>query len=278
METQESTRHLSAEKILEFYQKTQQVHLIPEFSRSKQDIVRHIQVYLLDSPNNELSLLHKSGQKYQVIESEALDSIFALVDTQNQDPALTEKQLTKLVTMALESSLGIETMDYVVDFARKKQVQILTDDLKLTSDQGRAIYSRSQNRFELVKQLKDMLAVVTFLEENTIESNELIYDGMTLKILAENAYEELLSIAREATSVESIKPMPLKVKEKIGTLLNTKEMNPALFFSISFKFGVYLPILAPFVVPIILTVTLVIRGKLFRLICNKKKDEKVKTD
>ena len=148
----------------------------------------------------------------------------------------------------------------------------------MTSDQGRAIYSRSQNRFELVKQLKDMLAVVTFLEENTIESNELIYDGMTLKILAENAYEELLSIAREATSVESIKPMPLKVKEKIGTLLNTKEMNPALFFSISFKFGVYLPILAPFVVPIILTVTLVIRGKLFRLICNKKKDEKVKTD
>ena len=49
---------------------------------------------------------------------------------------------------------------------------------------------------ELVKQLKDMLAVVTFLEENTIESDKLIYDGMTLKTLAENAYEELVAIAR----------------------------------------------------------------------------------
>ena len=41
-----------------------------------------------------------------------------------------------------------------------------------------------------------MLAVVTFLEENTIESDKLIYDGMTLKTLAENAYEELVAIAR----------------------------------------------------------------------------------
>ena len=123
-----------------------------------------------------------------------------------------------------------------------------------------------------------MHAVVTFLEENTIESNELIYDEMTLKTLAENAYEELLQIAKEATSVDSIKPMPLKVKEKIGTLLNTKEMNPALFFSISFKFGVYLPIIAPFIVPIILTVTLVIRAKLFRKICKKGDDAAKKVD
>ena len=139
---------------------------------------------------------------------------------------------------------------------------------------------------ELVKQLKDMLAVVTFLEENTIESDKLIYDGMTLKTLAENAYEELVAIARQATSVDSLRPMPLKVKEKIGTLINTKEMNPALFFSASFKMGVYLPITAPFLVPIILTVSLVIRAKLFQKICKKKdgevkvaaSDKKTKTD
>ena len=130
---------------------------------------------------------------------------------------------------------------------------------------------------ELVKQLKDMLAVVTFLEENTIESDKLIFDGMTLKTLAENAYEELVMIARQATSVDSLRPVPLKVKEKIGTLINTKEMNPALFFSASFKMGVYLPICAPFIVPVILTVSLVIRAKLFQKIC-KKKDGEVKVD
>ena len=132
-----------------------------------------------------------------------------------------------------------------------------------SAEQGRAIFRKSQNRLELVKQLKDMLAVVTFLEENTIESDKLIYGGMTLKTLAENAYEELVAIAKQATSVDSMSPVPLKVKEKIGTLINTKEMNPALFFSASFKLGVYLPITAPFIVPIILTVSLVVRAKLF---------------
>ena len=83
-----------------------------------------------------------------------------------------------------------------------------------------------------------------------------------------------------------MRPVPLKVKEKIGTLINTKEMNPALFFSASFKMGVYLPITAPFLVPIILTVSLVIRAKLFQKICKKKdgevkvaaSDKKTKTD
>ena len=66
------------------------MHLIPEFSRSLQDIVRHVQVFILDT-SSPLSFLHKSGQKYQIMESEALDSVFAIVDTQNQDPAMTEK-------------------------------------------------------------------------------------------------------------------------------------------------------------------------------------------
>ena len=76
-------------------------------------------MFILDT-SSPLTFLHKSGQKYQIIESEALDSVFAIVDTQNQDPAVTDKQLHKLLSMAFEGSLGIETMDHVVDFARKK--------------------------------------------------------------------------------------------------------------------------------------------------------------
>lgn len=162
--------------------------------------------------------------------------------------------------------MGVETKHYVADFARKKQVQIVfeeeSDDL--------STYRSMQNRFELVKQLQDMLAVVTFLEANTIESDKLIYEDMTLKTLAENAYEEIVSIAKQATSARNLRPPNMRVKEKIGTLLNTKEMNPALFFALSFYFGVYMPVLAPFIVPFILTTTLVIRGKLFKKFCDKK--------
>ena len=127
----------------------------------------------------------------------------------------------------------------------------------------------------MVKQLVDMLAVVTFLEENTIESNKPIYEDMTLKTLAENAYEEIVSIAKQANSVEDLRPPTQKVKEKIGTLLNTKEMNPALFFSMNFYLGVYMPILAPFIVPFLLTFTLVTRAKIFQKFI-KKKDEATK--
>lgn len=99
----EMITYLSAEKILQFYQKTQQTHLIPEFSRSKQDIVRHLQVFIFDTPTaaKELSFL-KHGQKYQVMTSEAQDSVFAVMSTQSQDADVTDKQLTKLVKMVLE--------------------------------------------------------------------------------------------------------------------------------------------------------------------------------
>ena len=54
---------------------------------------------------------------------------------------------------------------------------------------------------------------------------------MTLKELAEQVYDEVLTIAAQATSAEVLKAVPLATKEKIGTLLSSKEMNPALFFS-----------------------------------------------
>lgn len=76
-----------------------------------------------------------------------------------------------------------------------------------------------------------MRAVVTFLEQNTIESNAAIYEDMTLKTLAEQVYDELLTMADSVKVLTDLKPMPLPTKEKIGTLLSTKEMNPALFFS-----------------------------------------------
>ena len=57
-----------------------------------------------------------------------MDSVFAIVDTQAQYASQTDKQLTKLISMALEDSLGVETMQLVSDFARKKQVQIVFEE------------------------------------------------------------------------------------------------------------------------------------------------------
>ena len=146
------------------------------------------------------------------------------------------------------------------------------------------MFRNTQLRLDLVKQLRDMWAIVTFLEDNTIESDKAIYDGMDIKTLAEQVYDELLSIAKSTVDLhDSLKPVPQKTKEKIGTLLNSREMNPAEFFSFQFKMGVYLPLLSPFIVPLLLTFTIAIRHKLYLIFCKKKNggatdDVKVKTD
>ncbi len=55
------------------------------------------------------------------------------------------------------------------------------------------------------------------------------------------------------------------IQEKLGVLLQTKTLNPPSFFSFQFKVGVYLPILAPFVLPILMTIWLVLLGKIQKL-------------
>lgn len=59
-------------------------------------------------------------------------------------------------------------------------------------------------------------------------------------------------------------PVPTEIKEKLGTLLLTKKMNAAAFFSFSFKIGVYLPILAPLVSPFLLSFWEYVKARVFR--------------
>ena len=80
----------------------------------------------------------------------------------------------------------------------------------------------------------------------------------------------------------------MKLKEKLGTLMTTKEMNPALFISPLFLFGIYMPVFAPFVVPLILTATGILKLKVGSILKGSKdgksekdgdgKDGKQKTD
>ena len=136
----------------------------------------------------------------------------------------------------------------------------------------------------MVQQLKDMAATVTFLGLNQVASGSVIYDGMTLKELAESTYTELLAFA-SAVKADRVPEVPLKLKEKLGTLMTTKEMNPALFISPLFLFGIYMPVFAPFVVPLILTATGIVKLKVGSIFKGSKdgedgdgKDGKQKTD
>lgn len=58
-------------------------------------------------------------------------------------------------------------------------------------------------------------------------------------------------------------------------LLQTKETNAPAHFSFSFKVGVYMPLLSPFVIPVGLTLFLVLRTK---ILGSKAKENKSKVD
>ena len=89
---------------------------------------------------------------------------------------------------------------------------------------------------------------------------------MPLKDLAEQVYGELLQVASSATP----QPVLQSIKEKLGSLLQTKKMNPASFFSWSFKCGVYVPIMAPFAFPLGLTLMDLARRAVFAFIQRRK--------
>ena len=126
-----------------------------------------------------------------------------------------------------------------------------------------------QKRLERNKCLDELKAAVRVLNENSFESNELIFEGMTAASLLDSVYEQFES---ERIGDDDL----FRIQQKLGLLLQTKTLNPPTFFSFSFKVGVYLPILAPFVLPIVMTAWLVLLGK-FGKLC-KRADDKVKTE
>ena len=71
---------------------------------------------------------------------------------------------------------------------------------------------------------------------NYLETNEILFDGMDLHQLVEDAKTRLLADDFSG-----------KTLEKLEVLYETKEMNPPYHFSLEFLIGTYLPFMAPFV-------------------------------
>ena len=97
--------------------------------------------------------------------------------------------------------------------------------------------------------------VIDILNMNAFESDEAVWRGLSSAQVLDKVYNEL-SVAKVGDDL-------YEVSEQLGVLLETKKVNPPAHFSMSFKVGVYLPILSPFLVPIVMTGWLVLKHKLF---------------
>ena len=67
----------------------------------------------------------------QVISSTSQDAVFAILESaaSRADKAAVEAKLRVLVRMAVEDALGIESLQKVSEFARKKQVVIVEEGI-----------------------------------------------------------------------------------------------------------------------------------------------------
>jgi hypothetical protein len=89
---------------------------------------------------------------------------------------------------------------------------------------------------------------------------------MSINDLVEDLYKNLLN------DKDLSKGVSRDVREKIGVLYYTKELNSPYFFSFSFSIGVYLPFLSPVVFPLLISAFTYLKLKI------KGSKPKVKSD
>ena len=269
---------MKADRVIELFTDNNQDHMIPDFSLQEYDQMKHLRIVLFDqsrlsSEEQNLTFLRNTGQKYEILTNDMHDVTFALINTKELTSDRATQMLESLIMHAIHQSLGIETLSSVIEFARKKQVTIALTEEQASQVKQKSLshFRRDQLRLDLIKQLRDMLAITQILKTNAIESNQVIFEDKSLKQLAEEVHGELLLVAEQSTELQ---PVPQLLKDKLGVLLHTKKMNQASFFSFQFKLGVYLPVLCPFIAPVLMTLIVVIRTKLYNKMCKKKTDEK----
>ena len=85
---------------------------------------------------------------------------------------------------------------------------------------------------------------------NQLDTNQKIYQDKSVFELVSEVYEGIVEVGKNESGN---KPVSKELKEKIGVLYYTKELNSPYFFSIQFSIGVYLPFLSPVVFPLLIT-------------------------
>ena len=79
---------------------------------------------------------------------------------------------------ALNTALGVQTMDTVVSLAKRRQVQIIDNrTVKKSADE---IFLNDQTLIDELQQLKDLTIVIKHLQENNDENTLPIYGELTV--------------------------------------------------------------------------------------------------
>lgn len=110
------------------------------------------------------------------------------------------------------------------------------------------MFIESQQIMDTIESLRHFAQIIDLLKINYLETTKPLHKGKNIHELVTDLSAELSapSITRSSPSF-----LPFASKLKLGTLFETKEMNPPYYFSWEFTIGTYMPFLAPFIISLL---------------------------
>lgn len=199
--------YLSLDQVNKHIMSVGQTHQIPDWSLQQKQFVHRLHVSFFSNQICE-KLKKKTGELFEVVRTDVNDQVLCIVDFSK--PVDLEQKTEALVRHSLHETLKIESLDKLKSFVKRRQMDV-EDPFNIASNYLQNWLSY-QKRLERNKCLDELKAAVRVLNENSFESNELIFEGMTAASLLDSVYEQFES--------EKIADGDLfRIQQKLGVLL-----------------------------------------------------------
>ncbi|CDW83442.1 UNKNOWN [Stylonychia lemnae] len=253
---------IKSEQILEHFSKNQEYHQIPQYSIHKSDKNKYLKIHLFDSQllNMDLKLSKdkSAGEQFEYVLSITDDYSLAVVNTSSENKDQVTQKIRTILINAIQKALTIDTFNDLINLAKKKKIQLNFQDNSqlITRDYQLQVFQRNQIVFDKVQDIKDFISIIEVLKLNELEKNKLIFNNQSVFELVNEIYK---SLSKEQG--DNLTMNDEYIKNALGVLYQTKEINPPYYFSLSFSIGVYLPLLSPLIFPPLLTLFQYIKAK-----------------
>lgn len=142
--------------------------------------------------------------------------------------------MKQFLSHVLRKELGINTLSSI---NKKHKVQV--KDERETNEKQKVMlsYKKSQQFLELKKLLGDFCTIIDVLKINKIEQSKAsapVHSGKNIHELVVDIRDQFAELAGYKQSDERFARIMQDVTLKIGSLWQTKQMNPPYYFSFEF--------------------------------------------
>ena len=152
----------------------------------------------------------------------------------------------KFIAHSLMKSYKMQTLQSIQALAKAQDIVVRAPaGLEKTDFQE---FVEGQQIMDTIESVRHFAQIIDLLKINYLETTQPLHEGKNVHELVTDLEAEL---AGSAITRSSPSFLPFSTKLKLGTLFETKHMNPPYYFSWEFTIGTYMPFLAPFIISLL---------------------------